>query len=282
MSSTALPDAVARFPRVPPRLAAAHGDWTRALHLRAFPRGRDDLDIELDESAGPHVVTAILARCVRRADGEPVDPRFLWALEVGARIECLLRIAALGGARLFPLRLRCGNAACGQPLELELTIEELLALRGEHDAPFAAAVGGASRRLRSPTGEDQLALHGRTYADIDDAARAFAASLLEDGEPQALRDADVEEIERSLAEHDPLVGFSVLAACPHCGADEEHEVDLAGLALGALRDARDALLSDIHVLASRYHWSEPQILEIPAGRRARYLALVDREARRGS
>ncbi len=282
MATTAAPDAVARFPRLPPRLAAAHGDWTRALRLRAFPRGRDDLDIDLDESADPHVVTAILARCVRRADGEPVDPRFLWALEVGARIECLLRIAALGGTGVFPLRVRCGNIACAQPLELDLSIEELLELRGENDAPVVVTVGGTSRQLRSPTGEDQLALRGRAYEDIDDAARAFAASLLDLGEPHALRDADIEAIERSLADRDPLAGFSVLAVCPHCGAEEEHEVDLAGVALGALREAREALIGEIHVLASRYHWTEPQILEIPAARRARYLALVDREARSGS
>jgi hypothetical protein len=281
MSSTTLPNAVARFPRVPPQLAAAHGDWTRALHLKVFPREREDLDVELDGGPDPRAVTAILARCVGRADGQPLDARFLWAMEVGARIECLLRIAALGGAASFPLRVRCISAACGEPLELDLTLEELLAIRGEQDAPIVAEVGGSTRPLRAPTGEDQLAWLGKSYDDLDHATRDLAASLLEERAHAPLSDADVEAIERSLSAHDPLVEFSVRAACPHCGTEAEHEVDLTRLAFGALREARDALIGEIHALASRYHWTEAEILAIPPWRRARYLALGERGARGG-
>jgi hypothetical protein len=282
MATPAAPDAIARFPRVPPRLAAAHGDWTRALHLRAFPREREDLDVELEGGPDPRAVTAILARCVARADGQPVGSRFLWALDVGARIECLLRIAALGGADTFALRVRCPADTCGQPLELDLTLEELLALRGEQDAPIVAEVGGRARPLRAPTGEDQLAWLGSTYDDLDHAARELAASLLEERTAAPLGEADVEAIERSLAAHDPLVEFSVRAVCPHCGDEAEYEVDLARLALDLLRAARDALIGEIHVLASRYHWTEAEILEIPPSRRAHYLVLGERAARSGA
>ena len=276
MATTAGPNARAQFPRVSPRLTAEHGNWTGALHLRAFPQTREDLDIDLDNAGVPHILTAILARCALRADDEPVDPRFLWGLEVGARIECLLRIAALSGPGNFALRVRCPNGGCSQSLELDLTLDELLSLRHEGDAPIIAKVGGAVRTLRAPTGEDQLALAAVEFDDLEDAARGLAASLLEAREHPLLADADVEAIERSLAEHDPLVEFSVRAACLHCGAEAEYEVDLTDLALGALREARDALISDVHALASRYHWTESEILSIPPRRRALYLALNGR------
>ncbi|SRR6266487_2450427 len=276
MATTAVPDAPAQFPRLPPRLAAEHGDWTGALRLRAFPQTREDLDIDLDDAGTPRIVTAILARCALRADGEPVDPRFLWGLEVGARIECILRVAALSGPGSFALRVRCPNGGCGQALEFDLTLDELLSLRHEGDGPIVAKVGGAVRTLRAPTGEDQLALAADEFDDLEDAVRGLAVSLLEEPEHLPLSDADVEAIELSLTEYDPLVELSVRTACPHCGAEGEYEVDLTDLALGALREARDTLISDVHTLASRYHWTESEILSIPPRRRARYLALNER------
>jgi len=37
------------------------------------------------------------------------------------------------------------------------------------------------------------------------------------------------------------------------------------------------MLTDVHALASRYHWSERGILALPLPRRARYLALIEAE-----
>ena len=36
-----------------------------------------------------------------------------------------------------------------------------------------------------------------------------------------------------------------------------------------------SLLADVHRLAWHYHWSEAEILALPRGRRAHYLALID-------
>ncbi|WP_437733106.1 hypothetical protein [Sorangium sp. So ce1335] len=37
------------------------------------------------------------------------------------------------------------------------------------------------------------------------------------------------------------------------------------------------MLHDVHRLASRYHWSEDQILRLPLPRRAAYLAIIEAE-----
>jgi hypothetical protein len=40
----------------------------------------------------------------------------------------------------------------------------------------------------------------------------------------------------------------------------------------------DQLSEEVHVLARCYHWSEAEILQLPATRRRRYLALIARDA----
>jgi len=37
------------------------------------------------------------------------------------------------------------------------------------------------------------------------------------------------------------------------------------------------IYADVHMLASAYHWSEPQILMLSRARRKRYLSMVDRQ-----
>ncbi|HEY2853231.1 MAG TPA: hypothetical protein VGJ18_10320 [Gemmatimonadaceae bacterium] len=251
-----------------------------ALHLRAIPWSIEDLDLPLD-NASPSTVTTLLARGVARGDGTPVDASLLWALDVQTRTECLLRIAALEGSSTFELRLRCHAPACGKPLEIELTLDELLTQRGDWDAPIVAEFGGVRRSLRAPTGEDQRSWSGRAFDDVREAGLAIATSLLDDSSTTSLSDADVTVIERLLAEHDPLVDFTVLAACPYCGAEEEYEVDLLEHAIKRLRDARDRLLAEIQMLAASFHWSESEIVAIPAWRRSRYLALNERATRGG-
>ena len=246
-----------------------------ALHLRAIPWSIEDLDLPLD-NASPNSITTLLARGIVRDDGTPVDTSLLWALDVQTRTECLLRIAALEGSSTFELRLRCQAPACGQPLEIELTLDELLADRGDRDVALVAEIGGVRRSLRAPTGEDQRSWSGRAFDDTREAELAIAASLLDDSSTTSLSDADVVVIERLLAERDPLVDFTVAAVCPYCGAEAEYEVDLVEHAIKRLRDARDRLLAEIQMLAACFHWSEAEILAIPAWRRSRYMALNER------
>jgi hypothetical protein len=280
MSSTPLSASAVDFPPVPARLARSHGERTHSVHLRAIPWSAEDLDLPLDR-ADPDAVTTILARCVVRDNGSPVDGQSLWALDVGTRTEWLLRIAALGGSAALELSARCSAPACSQPLEIDLTLDELLALCREREDPIVADIGGVLRTLRAPTGDDQRTWKGRTFEDVGDAGRTIAASLVDDVSTPCLLDADVAVIERALAEHDPLVDFTVVAVCPYCGAETEYEVDLAEHAIGHLRNARDRLLAEVHLLAACYHWSEAEIVAMPAWRRSRYLTLTERAPRGG-
>jgi hypothetical protein len=44
-----------------------------------------------------------------------------------------------------------------------------------------------------------------------------------------------------------------------------------------LRRAQHGLIEDVHRLARTYHWTEDRVAALPPWRRARYLALIERE-----
>ena len=79
--------------------------------------------------------------------------------------------------------------------------------------------------------------------------------------------------ERELARADPLGELEIVGQCPECGRQLSAQYDLIGTWLQQVRRRTEDLLQEIHVLASCYHWSENEILRLPAPRRQAYLDL---------
>jgi hypothetical protein len=257
-------EATAPFPPLPKEAAGGH------LRLRRFGTCFEDLEVDLQSVDRPCVITNVLAACTM--PGRDAD--FFWDLPVSKRTECLLLLAGLGGAGDVDAEYHCPE--CRQTLEVSLTLDELLAVDGSLSEPVSL-VGddGAVTSLRRPTGRDQAGWAAKEFAD-ERALHADMASCLAGG--AVFDEAQVTRIEQALDEADPLLRGAVEASCPECGCVSQHEVDLAGFALAQLRRAQDALIQTVHLLASRYHWSEAEILATPPWRRARYTALLERES----
>lgn len=252
----------------------------QALRLQRFPSTPDDLDVET-RAQDPGAVTAVLSRCLHRASGARLRPDELWTLDVGERTAWLLRIAADAGAERFDVRVHCNAPACGQTVEIELPLHDLLQLGANEEGVVGVEVAGRTLTLRRPTGADQLAWSRQSFSNLVEARRAVASSLLVDpGESDTPLGAEVlDAMESSLAEHDPLVQFTVSSECPYCGASAEYDVDLTALAMAWLRHAQVAMLETVHSLATAYHWSEAEVFALAPWRRAHYLALVERDER---
>lgn len=77
---------------------------------------------------------------------------------------------------------------------------------------------------------------------------------------------------------DLLTAFQVACVCPHRGHADDLALDLEGALLARLQRQAQLLTLDVHRLASRYGWTEPQILEMPPHRRGAYLRLLEQEA----
>lgn len=245
-----------------------------APRIRPYGVAVADLDVDFD-AARPLVVTRLLARCL----GDETDEGVWWSLPVQTRILLVLGLSELSLADAIEVHVACD---CGETAVVGLTAAELAEFAAERSGPAPVAVAieaeGRAARLRLPTGRDQLRWAQLAVAGPRDIARSVLSDLVVEGE-RPLTDALVAAADRALAEIDPLVEMSVSTACPECGAVLESEVDLERLALTRLRSVRHLLLSQVHALAATYHWSEAQIAELPAWRRAEHVALIEQRRR---
>lgn len=95
-------------------------------------------------------------------------------------------------------------------------------------------------------------------------------------DPHALPSAALDAIDDALADADPSADIRFDLGCPSCGHTWEAPFD-AGAYLWAEVDAHArALVSEIHILASSYGWSEAEILRLSPTRRRLYVEVASR------
>ncbi len=81
--------------------------------------------------------------------------------------------------------------------------------------------------------------------------------------------------DRFLSQSDPLGHLEIAGRCPECGRKVSSEYDLVGVWLKRIRREAEEILRDVHLLASRYHWSERDVLTLPDPRRRAYCQLCE-------
>ncbi|MFC7309599.1 hypothetical protein ACFQVC_35980 [Streptomyces monticola] len=202
------------------------------------------------------------------------DGEALLSLPVGAREADLFALRrALFGERM-QVRLDC--AACGEDMEFDLDAGE-----------FARSLGPPGESVLR-LAEDGWEVEFRVPAVADLAAAARhpdpRRALLERCLVTVLRDGDAvtadvlpPSLERRIAQAaqdaDPAADVTLNINCPECDAATRAELDIASYLWTELDAwARDVLL-DVHLLATAYGWSEPEILALSPLRRRYYLEL---------
>ncbi len=243
------------------------------ITLRAF--GADPGDIEVDFSGGDRaeVVTAIIERCAGGDDGAPLGPDHAWALPVGDRLHALVTICRLSGRQALELSLACPAPGCDEQVEIELSLHALAAAAREGAAAGSAEVSwdGSTFRPRRPTGEDLRTWREHPPSDADILA-ALGGPRVAPGAPPDL----IASVEEALAAADPLVDLRVSSECPACGEALDIAVDVEREAVALVSRWQDELLRGVAALAAALGWSEREILALPAWRRRRYLAMLER------
>lgn len=186
--------------------------------------------------------------------------------------------------------------ACAERIEYTLSVQALLAGADDEDADDDALAGvgrtlelpfgelpGPPCRLRHPSsqdvGEALRVASADTAASADEAIdagvqalllRCLAGSLQPDHDPRQLADA----FGRALAEAAPLADPQVALQCPACGMQWDEALDIARFLRADIDAAALRLLHEVHALALAYHWSERDILALPAARRRFYLGCL--------
>ncbi|MFF9521142.1 hypothetical protein ACF1DV_04060 [Streptomyces achromogenes] len=214
---------------------------------------------------------ALLLHGTARPD---LDTTVLPAVPLGEREGDLLALRrALFGERM-QVRLDC--RACGADMEFELDAGE-----------FTRSLDRPARQVVRLT-EDGWDITFRLPAAADLTAAARAAdprtallgrclvSAVHDGAPRTA-DSLPPPVQRRIAEAveaaDPGADITLNVGCPECGTTTRAELDIASYLWTELDAwARDTLL-DVHLLATAYGWSEPEILALSPLRRRYYLEL---------
>lgn len=226
------------------------------------------------------------AHLLHRAARPQADDETLAALPVGAREADLFALRrALFGERM-QVRLEC--ATCDEAMEFDLDAGDF----AERSAGHAAGMPGAALRVasdgwevgfRPPTAAD-LTAAGDGAANADQARLALlrrcVLSVARDGTELPVAAAVgvlPDTVRRALAEAarqaDPDADITLSVTCPACGETTRAELDIASYLWTELDTwARDVLL-DVHLLASAYGWTEPEILALSPLRRRYYLEL---------
>jgi hypothetical protein len=243
----------------------------------------DMVSLDIDFAARrPWVVTQVIACGAADPAGAPAPEEDVWRWTLPRRMQALLAAArASGAARVFALA-RCPRPECGERTEIELELDSLALAPGPDS--FSWQGEGSRLTLRLPRGDDQRRWLEAPPPDAPELPLQMATGLVceVDGAPREaawrLPEPWLQGVEDAFAEHDPLTALSIAAACSGCGGELSAEIDLEELLLQELERAQQDLLSDVHTLASAYHWSEAEILGLPAWRRASYLAALRAQA----
>lgn len=204
----------------------------------------------------------------------------LLSMPVGEREADLFALRrALFGERM-QVRVEC--TSCGEAMEFDLDATLLGDRTRRPDGPLRVEEGEWAVEFRLPTVAD-LAAAG-AVGDPGEARRLLVArctvSAVRGGvavPPERLARLLPERVERRLAEMaaeaDPAADVTLNVACPECGEATPAELDITSYLWTELDTwARDLML-DVHLLATAYGWSEPEILALSPLRRRYYLEL---------
>ncbi|WP_194912914.1 hypothetical protein [Catenulispora rubra] len=208
---------------------------------------------------------------------------------------------ALRGA-LFGDRMEVvvGCPDCGEKLEFELGVRALLGDRAHQipDGPGSSERDGSSELdgssdphapqvlhvdegswsvdFHSPTAADLEAVSG--IGDADAARKALLARIVIRAERSGRKidasriPAPVQQaIASAAAVADPAADVRLAMQCPECSQKISAELDISEYLWRELDVWARAILSDIHLLASCYGWSEDQILALSPQRRRYYV-----------
>lgn len=217
----------------------------------------------------PAAVTSALALALDRLGDEAATPPRVADLCVADRQFLMRELDRHLGHEGGWFQAECGQ--CGARFDFRIDYADLPVQEAGEGYPQAQVdMDGRQLRFRLPTGADQERLAALPETD----ARHWLLRQLA-GEPEALGTPKQDLIaaaEAALEAVSPGIVLRVQTACPECGTANEIELD----PYRALARSSDSLLREVHQIATHYHWSEADILNLPRPRRQRYLQMIDR------
>jgi hypothetical protein len=170
---------------------------------------------------------------------------------------------------------------CQERLELTFNLADLrVAPTVEPGETLALNVGGYALRFRLLNSQDLATIaHQSAVATIRQVL--LGRCLLtahHDGQPQSadrLPPYVVDAMVEHMAQADPQADIQLSLMCPQCGHQWQVAFDIASFFWSEIDAWANRILREVHILASRYGWSEMDILALSPWRRQLYLDMVN-------
>jgi len=90
-----------------------------------------------------------------------------------------------------------------------------------------------------------------------------------------LPDEVLNELSEKMEHSDPLAAIALEVNCPYCQNQWEAPFDVAAFLSSEIDSWAKRLLTEVHILAESYHWTETDILAMGQWRRQIYLSMVN-------
>ncbi len=262
------------------------GALVREALLRPL-NGQDEaflLDIQESLSAAART-TALLSRCIARLGPDAdVTPDAVRCLTVGDREALLLHLWRITFGDHLPAVLVCPFDACGERMDLELSVTDLLLPpypQPQQRYECALDHHGARYhvRFRLPSGSDQelvaaLAKTNKAGAEKQLLRACVEAISTESGPVEDWPPGIEELIDRKMAELDPQADSVLRLQCPSCDGAFAAPFDAAAFLFQEVKARLPHLYQEVHRIAVSYHWSEAEILGMTPKKRRVYLNLL--------
>ncbi|MCB9765349.1 MAG: hypothetical protein H6739_36585 [Alphaproteobacteria bacterium] len=211
------------------------------------------------------------------AAGQPdTDIDALARLPIGERDRRLLLLRRLTFGDRMSSVAEC--PACAERLEFMLNVSELLVPPPASER-LAFRQDGWSLSLRPPDTLDLLSIE--CLSDIGRAVRALVARCVtevarDEGEAtvEALPEALIEHLSELLDAYDPQADVRLSLSCPACDHTWSARFDIADTLWREVASEARRVAWDVHLLATAYGWTEAEIFNLSATRRALYIQMV--------
>ncbi len=208
-------------------LWAARGDTSAALVASLLPSLCETTD-----------VSDWLSLPVTDADAALLGWRQAW---VGDRIETTVR---------------CPYEGCGEPASVDFNISNFMEFRrpamprGVQRSNGVFTCNGVGFRV--PTLADEEAARVSVSPE-----RTLRERCIDSTSPSNIR-----KIEKMLERIAPSMISELLLICPNCGCSHGATFDPRAFVLKELSDQAQFMWDDVHLIASTYHWSKDEILNL--------------------
>jgi hypothetical protein len=203
------------------------------------------------------------------------SPPALAALSLAERDLRLMQLRTLIFGPELTARADC--AACSAPLELRWRVNEPVG--DAPPSPERLTVQHGEFRIvgRPPTTADLAVIAGAPEDASKELARRCVAEAYQRGEPcgaESLPESALAALEDAISGCDPSGDFELTLTCAACGESWRQRLDIVAYLWAEIDACAQRLLLEVNALASRYGWSETEILSLSPWRREIYLQMA--------